>query len=323
VADPARPGSARLAVVIPAYGRGETIAATLTALIDEARAGGLDVDFLVSDDTPDASVEDAVRGLGAPDRLVRYRRNTPALRHDRNLISSLLWPDARHVWLLGSGQRPPPGILARVAAFLDDQDLLLVESHSGDRRMLPALRGAAARDLLRDALWHQTMTGTTVYGRRVLDWARERGQSLRVMPNFPQISVMAGYASEHDATVGWFGEPSLTSAGSGEISYWRARAVDVFALDWADAVEAFPGLVPPDRQAEVIRAHSRRAGLFNTVTLTACRRSGQFRWSSLRDRRFRRAMHEPMWKLLAILTLPVALTERAMAMLTRVKTTRP
>jgi hypothetical protein len=313
------PPKHRLAVIIPAYGRGDAIAGTLTDIASEAREAGLDIGLYVSDDTPDASVEDPVRAVSVPGYPVHYRRNMPSLRHDRNLVASLLWPDADYVWLLGSGRRLVPGQLARVMAFLDDQDLAMVESHSGDPRVVPSLAGEEARRFVREALWHQTMTGTTLYGRRVRDWARARGEALIVMPNFPQISIIAGFLSDRDGTVGWFGERTVTSASSDEPSYWRATAMDVFVDDWARAVTAFPGLVPPADRTHVIRKHSARSRLFDTTALIDCRRSGQLRWSSLRNPRFHQAMHEPVWKTVAVLALPLPVLDAAKAAWMRIR----
>ena len=82
--------------------------------------------------------------------------------------------------------------------------------------------GDEGRALLKATLWHQTRTGATIYHRRVRDWVVEQGDALIVKPDFPQISVMLGYASHHDATLGWFGQPSL--GVEQQESYWQKQA---------------------------------------------------------------------------------------------------
>jgi hypothetical protein len=316
-------GAARLAIAIPAYGRAPAIASSVAGMADEARAERLDVVFYVSDDTPDASVEDALQPLIDTGVALRYRRNTPALRHDRNLIATLLWPDADYVWLLGSNYRVRSGYLGRAFGFLDKQDLLFVEEHAHDHRLIPALHGQEARALLCDRLWHQTMTGVTIYSRTVQSWVKARQNEVFIAPDFPQISVMMGFASDRDASIGWLGEPCLEAAVGSTPSYWQARAIDVFVDNWAAAVSGFPAIVPPEQRADVIRSHSARTNLFTTTKLMEMRRSGQFRWSSIRRRHFRAAMHLPRWKILAILALPMPILKAGSATLGWAKTLLP
>ncbi len=302
-------GRARLAVAIPAYGRAAAIAGSIANMSDQARAAGLDVVFHVSDDTPDTSVGDALQPLVKAGLPVQYRRNVPPLRHDRNLIATLLWPDADYVWLLGSAHTVRPGQLQRVYAFLDRQDLVIVSNHLPDESVIPMLQGEAALDCLRDNLWHQTLTGVTLYGQRVRDWVASQGEALKVLCDFPQISVMLGYASDGEVTVGVFGEPSLQSSGSDTPSYWQSKAVEVFVDNWSAVIAAFPKAVPPGRRADVVRSHSARTDLFNSTNLIHQRRTGQFSWKSLRQRHFREAMHLPLWKLLVLATLPTAVLD--------------
>lgn len=317
---PARP---RLAIAIPAFGRADAIAASIAAMADEARTAGLSVAFHVSDDTPDTSVEDALRLLAAAGHPVHYRRNTPALGHDRNLVATLLWPDADYVWLLGSSHRIAPGRLAPVAGFLADQDLVFVNANAPEQPDVAAVGGAAAHALLRDLLWHHTLTGATLYGARARDWARGQGGALRVFPNFPQVSVILGFAAARDdATLGWLGGRNLAYSGSTTASYWRARPLEVFGTDWAAAIAGFPAVIPMREVARVVRAHSERLDLFNTDYLTTLRAEGRFRWSSLRQPGVRQAMHLPLWKLVAVLALPVPLLRTGGTALARLKRRR-
>lgn len=285
----------------------------------QARSDELDVVFYVSDDTPDASVMEALQPLIDTGVPIHYRQNVPALRHDRNLVATLLWPDADYVWLLGSGHTVKPGQLVRAYRFLDHQDLVMINNHIDDYRVLPLLQGREARDFLRDKLWHQTLTGVTLYAQAVRDWVAERGDALRILPDFPQISIMLGYASDRELTVGWFGEPSLHASGSDTASYWQSRAVEVFVDHWSAVVTAFPNAVPPDQRARVVREHSARTDLFNTTSLIRHRQTGQFSWKSMTKRHFREAMHLPMWKLMILVALPVPMLRASGPMLARAK----
>ena len=308
-----------MAIAIPAYGRAAAIARSIANMADQAGADDLDIVFHVSDDTADSSVREALQPLVDAGLDVRYRKNVPALRHDRNLIATLLWPDADYVWLLGSAHTVKPGQLVRAYRFLEDQDLVLINNHFPEQSFAPLLRGEAARVCLRDRLWHQTLTGVTLYGQRVRDWAVQKGEALRVLRDFPQISVMLGYASDHEFTVGLFGEPSLQSSGSETASYWQSRAVEVFVDHWSAVVTAFPIAVPPGLRARVIREHSAQTDLFNTTNLIGHRGTGQFNWRSMTKPHFREAMHVPLWKLVVLLALPIPVLKASGPMLAKAK----
>lgn len=286
----------RLAICIPTYCRDAIVAANLARMIGEARR--LNIGLYVSDDSPDDLTRDAVQAFGD----VHYRRNTPSLGHDRNLIATLTWPDADYVWLLGDKHWVYPDQLAGILEFLDDQDLVFVNYQSSDHDDIPQVGGEEARSLLKRTLWHQTRTGATIYHRRVCDWIAGQGIELIVKPDFPQVSVMLGFASRHDATIGWYGHPSLGVVQ--QKSYWQKEAITVFADHWSAVVSAFPQVIPPEDQSEVIRSHSARMNLFSIVTLLDLRLAGGFTWRHLGQPTFRRAAHLPLWKMAATLLVP-------------------
>ena len=286
----------RLAICIPTYRRHAIVAANLARMIGEARR--LNIALYVSDDSPDDLTRDAVQAFGDVD----YRRNTPSLGHDRNLIATLTWPDADYVWLLGDKHWVYPDQLESILGFLDDQDLVLINSHSPDRHDIPQVNADDGRTLLKTTLWHQTRTGATIYHRRVCDWVIEQGDKLIVKRDFPQISVMLGYTSRHDTRLGWFGQPSLGAVQ--QESYWQKQAITVFADHWTAVVSAFPDVIPPAEQPAVIRSHSAKMNLFSLVTLLDLRLAGTFSWTHLRQPSFRRAAHLPLWLMAAILLVP-------------------
>lgn len=234
----------RLAICIPTYRRDTIVAANLARMIDEARR--LNIALYVSDDSQDDLTRDAVHGFGN----VHYRRNTPSLGHDRNLIDTLTWPDADYVWLLGDKHWVHPDQLAGILDFLRGQDLVFVNYQSPDRDDISQVSGEEGRVLLKQTLWHQTRTGATIYHRRVCDWVAGQGSELIVKPDFPQVSVMLGFASCHDVTIGWYGHPSLGVVQ--QESYWQKQAVTVFADHWSAVVSAFPEVIPPADQPGVI-----------------------------------------------------------------------
>jgi hypothetical protein len=293
----------RLALAWPTYNRPAALADHFDHLLAEAQ--DLGVPTFVSDDSPDEATAAVVAAAVVRYPGVHYRRNVPPLRHDANLIATLTWPDADYVWLMGDRFRPKPGVLARLLRFLDDQDMVFVNAHSDDHRMVPAATNGDARALLCDVLWHQTLTGATIYHRRMLEGA----SGARIWPNFPQLSLILDRAARDPLTIGWFGERSLHSVPEAT-SYWRNKMIEVFAHDWAAVVTAFPQIVPPGERSRVIGTHSRRMNLFSVEALMELKASGEFNWASLRQPWFRQAMHLRHWKLLTLLALPVPVSRR-------------
>lgn len=289
----------KLSIVIPTYLRPEASVLNDTGFLNEAATLG--VELYLSDDSPDDSIERLFEARRADYANIHYRRNSPPLKHDRNVVSSLLWPDSRFTWILGDSFRTIPGSLALILDELDDQDFYFVNWNSTDRRTIERLEGDDAARFLVDRVWHQTLTGATIYHDRVRTWVRQG--DLQVHPNFPHLGVILGYASDHRTTLGWHGQPSLRSVPKGR-SYWSQRALDVFVDDWSSALEAHPGVIPPAQLPDVIRSHSANTRLFNLPFLLTLRASGHLSRSALRKRHFWDAMHLPPAVLWALVLVP-------------------
>ena len=285
----------RLALAIPTYQRSEILLSNLRKMEEELLDHGVEV--YVSDDSPDNLTEQAL----APLTFVKYRRNEPSLRHDANLLATLTWPRAEFVWLLGDSHWILNGKLSEILRFLDREDFAFINSCAADRRIVPETFGPKAIELVQDKLWHQTLTGATIYSRRVCRWIENQGENLLVKKDFPQLSAMLGFASTHQETlrISWFGSPSLGSVP--KTCYWHRDIVPVFVDHWSDLVEAFPSMVPRSLRTRTIRAHSANQNLFGFLTLLDLKLRGVYNLKRLRDPRFRRAMH------LSLVTLTVAL----------------
>jgi glycosyltransferase involved in cell wall biosynthesis len=295
----------RLALAIPTFRRSAALAENLSKMMDETV--GLGITVYISDDSPDHETERVIEEFATRYDNINYRRNAPPLRHDSNLFETLLWPEEDYVWLLGDSLRPKPGQLKRILDFLADQDLVFVNSHSGDTRNVPFASDTAALDLLRDALWHQTLTGATIYHRRVRFWAQSSRVDLR--RNFPQLSVILGYASAMPLSIAWFGEKSLDSAK--KQSYWREAALDVFVDDWVSLVSAYPKIVAPDQRRAVLKSHSAMNSLFNLDFLLELKKNGHFGWASTKRPHFWDVMHLGRLTILSILLVPTSVLELA------------
>ena len=156
----------RLALAIPTLGRAETLEHNLRAILDEARALG--VPIYISDDAPDdEETRVRVEAMARDYPAIHYSRNNPTLGHDANLIKTLTWPDADWVWLLADSLMIKPGEFTRIARSLDDDDFVFLNAIVPDAKA-QTYRDAPSDQVLRELLWNQSLTGATIYHRRVI-----------------------------------------------------------------------------------------------------------------------------------------------------------
>lgn len=302
----------KLALIMPTYRRSGLLEHGI-----EQMAPGLianNVALYVSDDSPDGDTEDMLRRFSGRLPALHYRRNTPASGHDRNIVRSLLWPGEPHVWILGDAGWVRPGGFERVLSLLDGQDMLFVNSHAPETPDVPRMTGEAARVLMRDMLWHQTLTGATIYGRRMLEWLRGHAPDAQGLTrNFPHLCVMLDFLATHDAVVGWAGTHGTRF--SPKDSYWRKSALSVFVDDWSEVVRRQAAVIRPDEQAAALRSHDANAGLFGMDLLLDLRRAGMFTSAYLRAHPdARQVIAQPAWLLRAIAGLPLPLLEHMLSL---------
>ncbi len=292
---------ASLAIAIPTYCRSTAVAINLGAMMEEAERLGITV--YVSDDSPDTETEAVVAGFMQRHANLRYRRNIPGLGHDRNVVGTLLWPDEDYVWIMGDSFRTMPGKLAGIKDFIADQSFVFMNWQSGDLTPIPHRTGDDALALVRSLIWHQTLTGATIYSRAVVEWARRSLDHYH--RNFPQLDIILGYCENHPVCIGWYGEKVLIAEKKSG-SYWHSKALDVFVDDWVDVIRSHDRLVPTSLLRTTLKSHSLNTDLFNTWFLMRLREIGHLDIGSLRRPHFMDVMHISRAKVLTLmLPLPV------------------
>lgn len=300
-------GKFSLAIAIPTYCRSRNLAESLPSLL--AEAASLDVTVYVSDDSPDNFTEELISGLAHKYDNLLYRKNQPRLNHDGNITSTLIWPSEDYVWLLGDALSIIPGMLREVVDFLDGQTLIFVNSHSCRFCTEPFLERGKAVNLIQDMVWHQTLTGATIYHRDVRKWIKkERPLSYK---NFPQLTFILGYAARRSVSIGWFGRRVLIT--SEKTSYWRDNALDVFVDDWVRVVSGFPAIIESDKRVAVLRSHSKETNLFNFGFLMHLRGRGLLKAATLRKKHFFSVMHLPAWQVVLLIMVPSSLMRVALS----------
>lgn len=308
---------AGIAIAIPTYNRPELLERNLRAMLPEIVAVGATV--YVSDDSDNDETATRIAALRETHPFIHYRRNRPALRHDANLVSTLRWPTEDYVWLLGDARRIVPGILTKLAGFASDQqDMIFVNVHAPLSYDRPVLNGAALEPFIRSHVWHQTLTGATVYARSVIDWIG--AHHVVTYRNFPQLSIILGFLEKRGGTVGWMDDISLIS--DSKDSYWEARALDVFVDDWVKVITAHATLFPPVIRPAILKDHSIRHNVFGAERLLRLKKNGAFGRHWLRHPHFFDVMNLSPLQVTALAVLPASLTGTAVTAMARIRRLR-
>lgn len=263
-----------LALAIPTYNRAAVLADTLRGLAPTLRELGVPVHVLddSSNDDTGLALDQLRRDLALN---IVYRRNRPSLRHDRNVIAALLAPSTDYVWLLGDGSLVREPALRRVHAAAQGDDFVFLNCRSDETGPSMRVGPGELRSFLARQSWALTYTGATVYSRRVVEWWRSRPGT--VSRNFPQLSVVLGYAAAHpDACASWVGERIVSAHPQRSGSYWLADAVAVWGTDWHAVVTGNAAAFEAQALPTVLRSHARQTGILGAKHLLALRAVGRY-----------------------------------------------
>ncbi|UIF85431.1 glycosyltransferase family 2 protein [Cupriavidus sp. UYPR2.512] len=294
-----------LAIAIPTYNRPEILEENLRQLLPDLLATNVPV--YISDDSTNESTGQIIEELSKEYPYFYYTRNQPGLGHDYNCISTLLTPSENYVWYLGDSLQVAEGYLqkALMLAETGSYDFILVNAHCGDaaERSIEEMH-----DFLLDHAWYLTMTGATIYSRRVIDIACNKDLAARFR-NFPQLAIILDYCRNHPAARAyWMGSPGLRTS-SKKSSYWSTKAINVFALDWINLIDGFPDYLSRNERDSVIKSHSRNTYTFKIGHLLRLRMNGGLDFQRARQfaAQLRRTSYTPYWLLTMVATLPLPL----------------
>lgn len=254
----------RFAILIPTYGRSDVLRENLSAMLPILSPRSIPI--YISDDTFDESVRQVVNSFGTD--LLFYRKNFPSLGHDANILSSLQWVEADFVWLLGDAcYFNDDQLLDQIFHGIDAGCDLICLNH--DSKILPKDRmfngQAEAAEFFVENAWHQTLTGTTIYGPTLLS-ALKRNPLQFNFSNFPQYALCLASLQIRHPSILWLAKIYLRVNPRKTGSYWRtdfSRIVSVFGVDWLAVNRAWlPGMEL--RQLDrIVRGHSAHRGVFD------------------------------------------------------------
>lgn len=302
-----------LALAIPTYNRAAMLAGTLARLAPTLRELAIAVHVL--DDSSNDETAMALAQLQATTGLqVAHVANRPRLGHDRNVIAALSAPNTDHVWLLGDALMLEPDALRRVHAQLVGQDFVFVNGRQDRPEPSSEHHGAALRRFLAERVWQLSLTGATIYSRRVVGWWAE-DPTRQPMRNFPQLGAMLGFVAAHqDCSATWVGDRILAPY-PGKPSYWFAQALEVWGTDWHGVISRHANAFGGTSLDDVLRSHSRHTGILSAKHLWVLRAAGRLTQAALDlcGPGVFASSSAPPWLVRTIASVPQRLAQRVVA----------
>jgi hypothetical protein len=282
-----------LAITISTYNRSEILSENLFKMLPEIIK--YKIPIYISDDSTNNETQEAINILQSRYEHIYYHKNKTQLGHDQNFISALALPESEYVWYLGDSMIFEDGALGSIlAAITAGPDFIFINSH--DRRaQFPSGTVPNVTDFLILMAWHLTLTGATTYSRKFIDWIKTNSQFTNKYPNFIQLGLIFEYLATKPGSAYWIGN-AIVDSHKMKTSYWRYRAVEVFAFDWVHAIEAAP-LFSREQKSNIIKSHSCNTGLFSIKNLFSIRADGAFSLPIYRKYRIeiKKAFCIPAW----------------------------
>lgn len=264
--------TAVLAIVIPTFNRAEILVENLEKMLPELNQ--FQIPVYIIDDSLDDKTETAIRTFREKYSPIIYKRNKPSLGHDKNCRESLFMTQADYVWYMGDSMYIKTGGIARVLGELDNRpSFIFVNSYAGDSLGRSAKIEALGPFLVRGS-WYLTLSGATIYSKRVIDWCKAN-MHITIFNNFQQLAFILGYSASVRDTAYWI-QDSLIDVNQKKRSYWRSNVLGVFTKDWYNLIKSFGAIFPQDHINHVLRSHSKNHKLYSLKNLLSYRAEGGF-----------------------------------------------
>lgn len=259
----------KISIAIPTYKRPIILSENLLKMLPYIKKYHIPV--YISDDSPDSETEKIVSCIKKYYANIYYRKNYPSLGHDLNCLSTLKWPDTRYVWYLGDSMLINEFGIEKVLEAIDQNPAFIFVNFNYGKSAPSTGYIPDLRLFLSESVWYLTLTGATVYSRRVLNWYYSVPER-KIFKNFMQLGMILEYTDYFGKDGFWIKEQCLT-ANTKKKSYWRKDVISVFANDWAGTIQSFPGVFQ-QHMPSVLKSHSKNSGLYRLSNMLNFRSEG-------------------------------------------------
>jgi hypothetical protein len=262
-----------LAIAIPTFNRAEIVKENFLLMIDEIRKFSVPIYF--SDDSSDDETQKFFLDLHNRYPYTYYRRNKPSLGHDKNCISTLMYPEEDYIWYLGDAKIIQPGGIERVLMHINkySPSFIAINSIGRDLKIENKLY-IDGNILLKDLGWHLTLTGATIYSKNLVNQIKL--SDISKYSNFPQFAIIFNGFAAGNCNLYWDNEKLIDNNIHNMKSYWWKNPFKTFITDWTSCVNNLDNMFLTENKEIATVSHSIRTGVFNFRSLLRYRYKGSF-----------------------------------------------
>ena len=255
-----------LAIAIPTYKRADILKQNILKMLPEIQK--FQIPIYISDDSSDLLTERFVNDLKLIYPLIFYKKNTPALGHDKNCTATLGLPDEEYIWYLGDSVIIKPAGLERVLSILNQKrpDFLCVNAEGRDLELASESVGDV-KYIVENLAWHLTMTGATIYKKNSNNFELD----VSLYKNFPQLALIL---NQFEGKSLYWLENKLIYTNPEKVSYWNNEIFSVFLKDYKCMLQNVRPYLGSELIDFAVKNHATKSGIFSLYTLSKMRMNG-------------------------------------------------
>ena len=296
-----------LALAIPTYNRSDILIPHLKEMCDTLNE--LEVDVYIYDDSSDSYTENSIKSGELAIKNLYYKRNIPGNGHDINLRTALKETNAEYIWLLGDSFKIDLTALRKIHEFIynnSEFDLISVNTNNERVGIVEPKCFNTALEVYEKLGWHLTLTGTTIYKKKAINFDLNIIENYK---NFPQISIIFETLHYNNSQLYWWGNSPVLIPNNSKKSYWMNSIFQTFIDDLRITLKNLP-LKLSDKQIDFfIKDHAIRSGICSFKNFISLRGKNYFNQNVLKQYQndFKKYSNTPILVLKIIAVIPSSL----------------
>lgn len=264
--------SNKLAIAIPTYNRSEMLKENLLLMLVEIKEFSIPV--YISDDSTNNLTEIVVDDLKKIYKYIYYYKNCPGIGHDKNCIRTLGLAGEDYIWYIGDSMLIKPNGIRKVLEIIENDYYDFISVNAVSRKLnIPDRIFEKGNELLVDLAWHLTLTGATIYSKKIMDSLENI--DLNKCKNFPQTSLVFEKFANSNCKLFWLND-KIIYTNKNKKSYWGKVVFEVFLYDWSFFISNLPVFYSNINKKYTIKKHSEKVDLFTLKKFLKYRSTGIF-----------------------------------------------
>jgi len=254
-----------LSIAIPTYNRSNILCTNLARMYSALEQHSVTV-YIYDDSDNDTSKKHISSFLQSFDsRLIVYHANQCRLGHDGNCLNALKNTPGDYIWYLGDTLYVTNEGLSVIVGQIKGgfHDAIVVSNHSNRTRSLVAGIITSPDTFLAHYAWHATLTGVTIYSRRLIDRANKTNpRSVYGSSNFAQLGFLLDGLCSPSISVLFINSVLVSKNSLAVGNYWIKDPIGVFCIDWYDFCYSLPDVYSDSAKLLAVKSHHQYTRLF-------------------------------------------------------------